>query len=39
MREAKRRRSLARSLRVGNDVIDEVELASELQQLSTEERT
>jgi predicted RNA-binding protein YlxR (DUF448 family) len=39
LREAKRRRSLARSLRVGNDVIDEAALGNTLERLITEEPT
>jgi len=37
LREASRRRSLARSLRAGSDVIDEAALAAELQRLTLEE--
>jgi len=39
LREATRRRSLARSLRAGGDVIDEAALGAELERLTLEEST
>ena len=39
LRQSRRHRSLARSLRVGDDVIDEPTLAAALRELVTEEST
>jgi uncharacterized protein len=39
LRQSRRHRSLARSLRVGDDVIDEPTLAAALRELATEEST
>jgi hypothetical protein len=39
LRQSRRHRSLARSLRVGDDVIDEPSLAAALRELVTEEST
>ena len=39
LRQSRRHRSLARSLRVGDDVIDEPTLAAALRELGTEEST